>query len=452
MQDSTVDSGAGPAPATAAIEAPVYDKSAQWRALSIFVVLFALSYLDRRIITLLVDPIRKSLGASDFQMGLLQGFAFVVFFVACSIPIGWAVDRFSRRKIIFGGLVTWSFFATAGGFANSFTQLLFTRFGVGAGEASLQPAVHSTLADLFPRDRLTKALSIFAIGGIIGAALSVGVGGVVIGMAEGAGGMTVPIIGHVEPWQMVFIITGVPGLLLSGMVFLLPEPRRAKAHVAAAKTGYRGALAYMLRHKRFYGNHFVAFSIVGLIAAGFNSWAPTALLRNFDVPVAQVGLILAALQMTCGIGGMLIPGHFVDKLFRRGKRDAHMRYYMGSVVVLALAGVMFGFAPNVVVAFIAIGLFDLAVGFFPVAGSALQVTTPSHYRGQVTSTFLAVYYVFGQGLGPAMVATFTDFVFGDDRAISLAIAATCMVTLPIALIAFWFGMKGMRDVEAEMVD
>jgi MFS family permease len=441
MRDSVQDS-----------EPRLYDRATGWRALVIFVLLFALSYLDRRIITLLIDPIRKSLHATDFQISLLQGFAFVAFFVTCAMPIGWAVDRFSRRLIIFFGLITWSLFATAGGFANTYGQLLFTRFGVGAGEASLQPAVHSTLADLFPRDRLTNALAIFAIGGIIGAALSVGIGGVVIGLAEGTRGMTLPLIGHVEPWQLVFIITGLPGLVLSLFIFLVPEPKRSAAHAAARETSYRSVIAYMLRYKRFYFSHFIAFSIVGLIAAGFNTWAPTAILRNYGVPVAQVGLILAAIQMTCGVGGMLIPGYLVDKLFRNGRRDAHMRYYLWSVVVLAFAGILFGFAPNAIVAFIAVGIFDLAVGFFPVAGAALQVTTPSHYRGQVTSTFLALYYIFGQGLGPTVVASFSDFAFHNDHAIGLAIAATCAITLPISVIAFWIGMKGMREAEAAMVD
>ncbi|MFT3976431.1 MAG: MFS transporter [Sphingomonas bacterium] len=419
--------------------------------LAIFALLFALSYLDRRILTLLIDPIKASLHATDFQMGLLQGFAFVLFFVACAIPIGWAVDRYSRRVIIFIGLVIWSSFATAGGLAQSYAQLLVTRFGVGAGEASLQPAVHSTLADLVPRDRLTRALAIFSIGGIIGAALSVGVGGVVIGMAEKAGGATLPLIGHIEPWQLVLIVTGLPGLLLAGLVFLAPEPKRAPHH-HAGKNGYLAAFTHMACYKRFYISHFVAFSVVGLIAAGFNSWAPTAILRLHHEPVERVGTVLAAIQMTFGVAGMLIPGHFVDRMFRAGYRDAHLRYYLGSVIILALAGVAFGAARNAVMAYAAVALFDLAVGFFPVAGSALQVTTPSRYRGQVTATFLMVYYIFGQGFGPAVVASFGDFVFHGDKTIGLSIAATCAAALPVSVIAFLVGMKGMTEAEAAMTD
>ena len=434
-----------------AADAP-YDLKAGWLAVGIFVILYALAYLDRKIISLLVDPIRASLGATDFQISILQGIAFVFFYTVCALPIGWAVDRFPRRRIIFWGLIIWSLFAAAGGLAKTYTQLLFTRFGVGAGEASLHPAAQSMLADLFPKERLTGAMAIFGLGGTIGATLSVAIGGIVVGFAQSTTGYELPIIGHLEPWQLVFIITGTPGLLLAFLVFVVPEPPRRIHRVvrpAEHKQSFGGAITFMLGHRRFYGAHFMGFSLLSVMAAGFVAWTPTHLMRTFDLPVAQVGLTLAVIQISFGMLGMALPGQFIDRMYRRGARDAHLRYFMWSALVMGAAGICTGFAPTPLLAYVGIAVLNLAWGFFPVASAAIQIVTPNYYRGQVTAAFLVFYNIVGQGFGPSIVAAISDFAFHDDQKIGWALAVTFAVAAPLAALTFCYGLPGMRRTAAE---
>ncbi|WP_409456278.1 MFS transporter [Sphingomonas sp. J315] len=148
-----------------------------WFSVTILLLVAIMSYLDRQIISLMVEPIKASLGVSDFEIGLLQGVAFGLFYAVFGLPIGWLVDRYSRRKIIYFGMTLWSLAAGACGLASTYTHLLLARFGVGVGEASLSPAAYSMIADLFPPRRLALALGVFATGSSIGGALAYMAGG-----------------------------------------------------------------------------------------------------------------------------------------------------------------------------------------------------------------------------------------------------------------------------------
>jgi MFS family permease len=425
--------------------------NAGWRAVSLFTLFYALAYLDRRIISFLVDPIQATFHVTDFQLSLVQGLAFVLSYALFTLPIGWAVDRWPRRRILFLGLVCWSIFSAACGLARSYGQLLLARLGVGAGEAALHPAVNSFLADIFPKERLTTALAVFGLGGILGASLSVAVGGAVVDFAEGAGRLSLPLIGEVLPWQFVFLMTGLPGLVVAFLVFTVQEPARTGSEIAphgAAPSPH--ALAYVWRHRRFFGPHFIGFSLVSLAASGFTSWAPARLMRSFDLSAGDVGATMAIIMLVMGGLGMLLPGLIVDRMMRAGRSDAHLRYYVIAALALGAAGCAFGLAPSPLAAFASVALVDLTLGFFPIATASLQLTTPPRYRGQVTALFLLFYNLIGQGLGPSVVAAISDFAFGDRQKIGVAMSLTFLAVLPLAAGLFAYGLAGMRRAAAEL--
>lgn len=430
-------------------ESAAYDPRAGWTAVTVFLLLSALAWLDRKIIAFMVGPLREALGATDFQISLLQGLAFVLFYSLAALPIGWAVDRFSRRRIIFWGIITWSAFAMAGGVARTYWHLLVARFGVGAGEASLHPAATSMLADLFPKHKLTTAIAVFGLGGILGSAISNAIGGLVVGFTEGSGGYQLPLLGHVAPWQMVFLITGAPGILMSFLMFAVPEPARRieQAHAAHA-AGFGGAMGFMWRNRRFYLPHFIGFSLVSIMASGFTAWTPSHFMRTYDLPVAQVGLTMAALQISLGAIGMVAPGFIIDRMMRRGRVDAHLRYFAWGVMLLGASGLWMALAPSAGTAFGALALVDLTIGFYPIAIASLQVVTPNQYRGQATAAFLIVYNIVGQGLGPSVVAGFTDFLFRSDEMVGASLALTFALCTPLAALCFWYGMRSMRRIAA----
>lgn len=415
-------------------------------ALPILLSLYALAYLDRQVVTLLVDPIKADLGISDVQYGILQGGAFVLFFTLCSLPIGWAVDRYSRRRIIFWGVLTWSLFTAASGTARSYAQLLFCRFGVGAGEASLAPASYSLLGDLFPPSRLAGAMAIFSTGAIIGGAISLILGGYIVMFAAGVNSVTLPLLGEVRSWQLVFLIIGIPGMLMAFLALLLPEPARAKT--TAANSGTMRQLAgHLARFRGFYACHIAGFSLLNIMGAGYVAWIPTVFIREYGWSAGQTGLVLGLLTVVFGTAGMLLSANFVDWLFRRGHHDAHLRYYAVAAVVLGICGIIIGFAPDVWTIVAASAIIKFIIAFIAVAAAALQIPTPPQLRGRTSALFLFVYNIVGFGIGPALVAVIARHLVDGD--ISKGLGITFLIFAPLTAAIFALGLRPMRRAVRE---
>lgn len=427
-------------------------RSYQWTVIGVLFVFYMIAYLDKKLITLLIVPIRESFGVGDFEMSLVTGTAFVVFYVLFSVPIGWAVDRFSRRNLIFAGVVTWSLFAALGGFTRNYWQLLLTRCGVGAGEAVLGPAGNSLIADVVPRARLTQATAATHAGALAGSALAFALGGLLLSFVARGGPMDLPLLGRHEPWQLVMIVTGLPGLLIAFLAFAIREPRRTGIARRAAGSGRGAALRYLWTNRSFYGPHFLGFGLLSVATAGFAGWMPTHMIRNYDVPVASLGAVLAMLQLSFGAVGMFLPTILIDRLFGRGRIDAHFHLFGWAALAMGAAGILVGIAPNAWLAFCGIALVDMMVGFLPAAGAALQLATPNRYRGQATAMFLIAYNVFGQAGGPIAVAAITDFLFRDEAMVGVSLALMFAVVAPLSAWLLLRGRAAMRAAVGSVQD
>lgn len=279
---------------SSAPDQPQVSAQVAWGSILVLLLISILAYLDRQIISLMVEPIKASLGISDFQIGLLQGVAFGLFYAAFGIPIGYLVDKYSRRNVIYIGVTIWSLAAAACGLANSFWQLLLARFGVGVGEASLSPAAYSMIADLFPPRRLSFALGVFAMGSSIGGAIAYAAGGALIGFLESLGELTIGGIITLEPWQAVFMIAGLPGVFIAMLMFLVPEPRRLYRKPPGIARFDSGVIAFLNSNRRYFICHFIGFGLIALLAYGTAAWAPAMLMRRYDLNVAHTGLLLGA--------------------------------------------------------------------------------------------------------------------------------------------------------------
>ena len=201
-----------------------------WYAVAVLVLAFVFSFVDRIVIALLVEPIKADLGISDFGIGLLQGFAFALFYALLGIPIGRLSDRVSRRGIIATGIAIWSLMTAACGLARSFFGLFLARVGVGVGEATLSPAAYSMISDYFPREQLGRALGVYQSGALLGAGIAFLVGGAAVQMLSVYDGQVLPVLGEVRMWQLAFFVVGLPGLLVALLMLTVKEPaRRGKA-------------------------------------------------------------------------------------------------------------------------------------------------------------------------------------------------------------------------------
>ncbi|MDB5448273.1 MAG: hypothetical protein JWQ97_3590 [Phenylobacterium sp.] len=426
------------------VETPYPPARVGWTAVFVLLLLYCLAMVDRQVISLMVGDLKSELGVSDFQISLLQGFAFAVLFTVLGVPLGLAADRLPRRKVICFGVLVWALAATACGLARTYPQLLIARTFVGAGEAALAPAAYAMLSDLFPKRRLTTALSIFSIGAVIGSELSIAISGLILGAARG--GVDLPVLGHAAAWRVAFLATGAPGLLLAFSVFLIPEPVRRSDKLG--HTGWGHVLRFMASRGGFFIAQLVGFAcIIGLAYARL-SWTPTFLVRHFGWPVAKVGVTLGAFGVVTGTIAFLITGPLVDRLFHRGMRDAHFKFYTVGAVVLFLCGGAAFLAPNVPLFFLMLVGTALFLNMSAVGASAIQLVTPPEMRGRVSAIYLAVISLFGMTVGPSMVGFFTDKVFHDPAKVNWSLTATFAILSPIALLAFWLGQGPMRRAVA----
>jgi MFS family permease len=418
-----------------------------WWTVAVLTILYSLSLMDRQILALLVGDIRKALGISDFGVGLLQGLAFSLFYVTFGLGFGWAADRFPRRSIIAVGVILWSCAAAACGLARNFPQFLLARFGVGAGEGALNPAAYSLLSDTFPKHKQATAFSVFGAGSQIGSGLAFAVGGSVLALIPPSG-WTAPLVGHFEPWRLVFLVTGLPGLLLVWLTFTVANPSR-RGVIRESRTSFADALRFMKTRWRFYIGHFLAFGLLAASAYGYTSWTPTYVHRHFGLPMPQAAMLFAIQNLTAGLAGTLFAGAFVDRLFAKGRTDIHLLYFGGVAVVGTLAMWAAIASPSLFGCMAFLSVFNFLNSFGGVAAAALQITTPNNYRGQTSSLFLVVFNLIGIGVGPTLVGAFTTYLFRDDGMVGWAIALNCLVTAPLIVGAVLFAAKPMRLAVAD---
>lgn len=432
--------------------------AAEWRTLFVLLLIYTLAYLDRQILTLLVDPIRGDLNVSDVEMGFLQGLGFVLFYALCGPFVGWTVDRYNRRMVIFAGVIIWSMSTAASGFANSYTHLLLARFGVGAGEAALLPAAYSIISDMVDKSRLGRAMGIFSLGAIAGGALSYAAGGALITYAGQFSGTDIPVIGAMHDWQLVFLVIGALGLPMAFLAFAFPDPgRRQKAASAAEKAAASSAApttapAHFRRHWRFYAYHFAAFSLFCFLGAATMAWSATYMMREFEWTVGGVGALLGIKTLVAGALGMVGGGVLADWLVRRGFQDAHMRMYIYIMPIMAIAGLVAFLSPDMWVAFAGLVVVGLISPFIAVAAAGLQLATIPERRGMASAGFLLVYNLIGFGLGPAMVALAARMIFGEGDNLGPGLALAFAVLPPLIMILMALGLRPMRAAVADVAE
>ena len=391
-----------------------------WGMLAILVLAAILSFIDRQILSLLVEPIKRDLHIDDFAMGLLAGPAFAIFYAVAGLPLGWLADRVDRGRLMAAGIAAWSLMTALSGFASSFMHLFLARIGVGVGEATLGPAAHSIIADRFDRARLPLAMSIYGTGVALGAGLALALGGQVVALASGPA-RALPLVGDLAPWQLTFVLVGLPGLAVAvAMAVTVRDPRAgAVARRAAAKAGLRD----FWRERRALIRLYLA-GITLLGAAGFANllWLPSVFIRNFGWSAPRIGLVVGAMLMTLGVGGVLACGWTATRLIARGRAD-------GALIVTAAAALLsvpFAFATlmpdaQTTLLFVCPGIL-VSSAYVGIGPAIVQAATPPELRGRVAALALMITGLLSMIVGPVGVGAVTSFVFRDPHKVGVSLA------------------------------
>lgn len=288
-----------------------------WYVVFVLMVCLTLSFIDRQILGMLVDPIKRDFGISDTRIGWLQGPAFAIFYTFMGLPVGWLVDRYSRRGIIAAGVFFWSVMTALSAVAGSYWSLFAARMGVGVGEATLGPAAMSLSADYFPNEKLGGALSVYAMGIFIGSGLALIVGGAVTQSVVGIPAVTLPVIGEIAAWRLTFLIVGLPGLLVGLLVYTVREPLRRNLLRTNEGQASRLSFGEVRREVRLRWRSVVGVCVALSAQAACNyailAWAPTYFLRVHKWERAMTGLTLGVMTLTVGILGMYAGGKLCDR-------------------------------------------------------------------------------------------------------------------------------------------
>lgn len=433
-------------PAETATDLPWPAPRRAWWAVSVLTFAYIVSFIDRAIIGLLIEPIKADFALTDIQIALVQGAAFAIFYAVMGVPMGWLADRLSRRGLISVGVSVWCL-ATAGcGLAGNFVQLFLARLGVGAGEAALSPSAMSMISDLFPRERRGLPIGVYTMAAALGFGLALMLGGAVIHLIADAQGLRLPLLGEVRPWQAAFILVGVAGLILLPLLATVQEPSRRGATVMANQASGHGAVNFLLAHRGFYAPLYSSIALFAILGYALLTWAPVMFMRSFGWTAPQTGLRFGLVLLICGGLGTIVGGAVAARL--------HARQIAGAPIVVAgvaiAAYIPFTIASGLATnPWVALALLGPALLFLTApngaALQALQEATPGQFRGRASALHYVFTSIVGLTLGPLSVAVFTDHIFADPKSIGLALAiVTALLALPVIVLIF----RSRRDFVA----
>ena len=416
---------------------------------AILTLLYINSFLDRTVITLVIDPIKEDFGVNDTAVSLLSGLAFALFYSVLGIPMGWLADRRSRRWIIGLGATGWAVMASLGGIANNYMQLFLARMGLGVGEATFMPSAFSMISDYFPRDQFARAYAVLMLGAPLGSGIAFIVGGLIASYAESVGTIQLPIIGEIRSWQMVFLITGLPGIALALWALLTvrePARRGLLAESENPRLSIKTIMEFCREHWSTYGTLLAGFSLMAMFTLGYLGWIAVFFMRTHGMDPGQVGKLIGPAIMLGGITGVLSGSFWCTYLLRRGYKDAALRTAIHSLIAAIPLGVIAPLLTDWQYALIAVTALIFFLTFPQGTNiAAFQLITPNQMRARVSAVFLLLTNIFGLGLGATIVALLTDYVFGAPALVNYSLALVSLLVGIPALVCLILGLKPYRQ-------
>lgn len=415
-----------------------------WALVAVLFAAYIASFVDRTILSLLVEPLKSELDLDDVQIGLVSGLAFGVFYALMGLPLGWLVDRRSRRVIVISGIATWSLATAACGLAQNFTQLFIARVLVGAGEAALAPAALSLIADMFPPERRARPVATFVMAGSVGGGAAMILGAGLIDALSTLSGISLPFMGTVAPWRLVFLSVGLPGLLLCAAVAAVGEPQRRGSR-SDTEDHSQGFPAFLKEHAQIILPLFVAMTLLSVVAYGFLAWIPSFFIRSYGWTAEQVGLRFGTIFLLLGCSGALSGGWIASHLRAKGLREANILVVLTGLSLLLVPAVL---APLQSDPWHALAWFAPVMFFFAfpsgAAAAAIQDISPNRFRGQTVALYYIVMSLFGLSLGAVAIAAVAAHVPQDSGSLGIGMAATAAALLPAAAFSAQLARRAAR--------
>ena len=414
-----------------------------WVTVVILLLAAVLAFVDRQIYGLMIDPIKADLRVSDEAMGWLGGPAFAIFYCVAGVPVGWAIDRFHRGWLIAIGIALWSAMTAACGLASTFVHLLLARIGVGVGEATLGPAAHSLMADLFERKRLPLAMGVFAVGVPMGVGLAFLFGGAVVEWVTRAGDLPWGL--NLRPWQGVFLIVGAPGLVMAAAIALwVPEPRGAGAGATDSRSP-EGLGVFWRAHRALVVSYLIGIGALTAVSYAQLTWLPAFFARRFGWSAGQIGPVISVLIIVFGGGGALGGGALAMRLAGRGRPDAGLWIIaIASAISIPLVACATRSADPRTALLLLAPSFLFGSCYVGLGPAVVQSIAPAALRGRIAAWNLMLTSLTGMAIGPLAVGAVTHRLFAADGRVGDSLALVSAVLGAVAVLALGFALPRYR--------
>lgn len=403
--------GAYPAPRTA------------WTMVALLTVAYILSFVDRSILGLLIEPIKADLNLSDAQISLVMGPAFGLLYALSGLPLGYFADRKRRTWLVSAGIALWSLATALSGLARDFWHLFAARMGVGVGEAVLSPCAMSMIGDSYPPERRGKPVAVYNAALALGSGIASLVGAGVLIWAKTSEGLVLPLVGMLRPWQFAFFAVALPGFLLAlFFLFMREPPRQPNTEKATSVGGFTTTLAYVWRRRgAFLGT--IALVAVMTCTAYSHGFLPSVFVRSYGWEAKDYALYNAAITLALGPATVASVGILADRWRKAGIADAPLRILIGAFLVMVPAAILLPIMPTAGLALVMVAVTTMAIGAITAAGIiALLDIIPANVRGQIVALYYMTISIAGLGLGPTTVGFLSTKAFGETH-LNWAVAA-----------------------------
>ena len=405
--------------------------------LLILTCIYIFNFVDRQILSVLVEPIKADLGLTDTQIGLVSGIVFAAFYTAVGIPVGWLADRTNRVRLVATACALWSLFCAAGGLATNFAQLALSRIGVGIGEAGGSPPSHSIISDYFPPGQRGRALGFFSLGPSIGP---------YVGSAIGGG------VAAIYGWRAAFLAVALPGLALAALlVMVVREPRRGRFDppCQAPSVPFTTAVARFARDPVMLLTA-LATGFAALAGYGMLAWTPAFLMRSQGMSLSEVAIWYSLVIGVAAAAGTLASGWLVD-VYGKRRPTAYPLVpclaYLASIPFFLAALSVSGWQASLALLIVPNFLISM---FLPPSVALVQNRAAPTERALSSSFLIFSLNLIGLGGGPVLVGIVSDWMAGShgDRSLAVGLAALTPVMLLAAGLYYGVAVAIRRGLTA----
>lgn len=411
-----------------------------WLVTGVLTFAYTIAFLHRIGLSLFVEPIRRDLGLTDTQIGLLTGVFFAVPYTLAAPLAGWLVDHARRVRVLAAAAVVWSVASGAGVF--SYASLIVGRVLAGAGQAVVQPASASLIADVFPPAQRAGGYGVFVAGTAFGTAAAYFAGALALDL----GARWAPMLG-VADWQAAIMLLGALGMLVPVAMLAIREPIRRER--SADKQPTRAVFQFIRRRAWVLFALFAGVALTFLAPYGQLAFMPSLFIRKYGWSAADVAVRFGAIAVVVGAVGSVAAGALSGWLTRRGSPSAAWTVCLIGAVGSLVPGAI---APLMPTGALCLAMFTVSGAFTNFAAvavlAAIAELTPNELRGQVTAVYTGLVGLVAAALGPVVVGTLNDHWPGTGPAIAGSLSATFAVCAVGSVALLLAGQPEFRRLKA----